>query len=130
MKLRVHGNSLRFRLTQSEVASLAAGERVEASVRFAPGPSDVLTYAVQPSSQSPDIESRCSGQEICVTLPHNVIQVWAASKQVSIESLQPVGNDASLRVLVEKDFRCLHSGSGEPQTEIDAFPNPAEVGSR
>jgi hypothetical protein len=42
MKLRFHENSLRLRLSQSEVARLAETGRVENTVSFAPG--QVLVY--------------------------------------------------------------------------------------
>lgn len=127
MKLRLQGDSIRFRLTQGEVANLAAGQKVEASVRFAYGPKGVLTYAIRTAPKPNGVKADFSEQEICVTLPDAVAQTWATTDQVSIEHLQPTGDDGFLRILVEKDFRCLHSEAGQQQDEGDTFPNPADV---
>jgi hypothetical protein len=131
MKLRMQDDSVRFRLTQSEVAKLAGGQRIEAAVRFAEGPTEALIYAVQVGPKLKDVEARFSQREIRVTLPEIVVRTWATTDQVSIENLQPIGNNSYLRILVEKDFRCLHSGAefSESDNESDAFPNPAEVAS-
>jgi hypothetical protein len=37
VKIRIQGNSLRFRLTQKEVAEVRGRNRVESSIEFAPG---------------------------------------------------------------------------------------------
>ena len=132
MKLRMQDDSLRFRLTQSEVAKLAAGETVKAAVHFSRGQADSLTYVVQVAPQCKVVEAFFTQREIRVTLPEMLVRTWAATDQVSIENLQPIGNNSFLRILVEKDFRCLHSGEGisENDSDQDAFPNPAEIVSR
>jgi hypothetical protein len=128
MKVRIHDNSIRFRLTQSEVARLAAEGRVEGSVRFAPAPDDLFTYAVETSAQCVEVRAQRSEREIWVTLPENLARAWATRDQVSIEHVQRIGADALLRILVEKDFRCLHPGQKEG--DADSFPNPGEAARR
>lgn len=128
MKVRIHDNSIRFRLTQSEVARLAAEGRVEGSVRFAPAPDDLFTYAVETSAQCVEVRAQRSEREIWVTLPENLARAWATRDQVSIEHVQRIGADALLRILVEKDFRCLHPGQNEGGA--DSFPNPGEAARR
>jgi hypothetical protein len=122
MKLRVQGSSIRFRITQSEVASLAAGARLEDSTQFGPAPSEILTYAVEVSSQCSKVRASYSKGVIQVTLPANLAQAWVRTNQVGIEYAQPLGNAAFLKIAVEKDFRCFHPGRGE--NERDNFPNP------
>jgi hypothetical protein len=130
MKVRIHDNSIRFRLTQSEVARLAAEGRVEGSVRFAPAPDDLFTYAVETSAQCVEVRAQRSEREIWVTLPENLARAWATEDQVSIEHVQRIGADALLRILVEKDFRCLHHGPGDNEGDADSFPNPDAAASR
>ena len=55
MKLRIHGNSLRLRVTQKEVAKVRDGGRVESSIEFAPGCS--LVYLLE---GSPTAETMCA----------------------------------------------------------------------
>jgi hypothetical protein len=125
MKLRIQGNYIRFRLTQSEVATLAAGARLEESTQFAPAASDFFTYVVEKASQCREVRAWRSDGQIGVTLPDDLVQAWAKTDQVAIEHCQPVGEGAVLHIAVEKDYRCLHSGKdGE---ENDNFPNPNDA---
>ena|SRR5690349_95300 len=113
MKLRIHGNSLRFRLTRKEVASLVEHGHVEAELRFAPD--QALRYAVYstPAAESTSVDYSPAG--VRILLPLRCVQAWAASDQVSIEDFGKV------HLLVEKDFQCLH---GPERRDPDAFANP------
>jgi hypothetical protein len=63
-----------------------------------------------------------SNQLINITIPASLGMAWANSDQVGIEHETLFGNGQSLRILVEKDFKCLTERSGED--ESDHFPNP------
>ncbi len=113
MKLRIQDNSLRLRLSQKEVARLHRDGLVECAIGFPSG--RTLRYSV---SSSPDATAVSAGYEddsLRVVLPRTVTNAWAESDQVTIE-----GVDASVRILVEKDFQCLHKEHLDP----DGFPNP------
>jgi hypothetical protein len=47
MKLRIKGNTLRVRVSRSEVARLLAGDRLEETIHFSPEPVAKFTYALQ-----------------------------------------------------------------------------------
>jgi hypothetical protein len=51
-----------------------------------------------------------------VSLPEARVKSWAAGDEAGIE-----GQDGPIRILVEKDFQCLHRSA---DSEPDAFPNP------
>jgi hypothetical protein len=58
-----------------------------------------------------------------VVLPRAVGRDWAEADQVGIEVEVIAGSQGRpLRLLIEKDFKCLHGGS---ETIPDAYPNPA-----
>ena len=127
MKLRIHDNSVRFRLTRSEVDRLNAGETVEGTVRFAPAPAASFTYAVEASAQSAEVRATGADRQIRVILPAKLVRSWATTDQVSIEHTQPIGAGLSLSILVEKDFVCLHNPPQSQQgDQADYFPNPAD----
>jgi hypothetical protein len=46
---------------------------------------------------------------------------WASTDQVGIEGRQPVDNETSLQILIEKDFACI---DGTDEENADTFPNP------
>lgn len=118
MKLRLRENTVRFRLTRSEVVALVNGEVVEQTTRFAIGQS--LSCAIIPSTD-PRARMAYAGGEILLRLPTSLIAGWAETAEVSLRLEQRVDDDATLQILVEKDFVCLHGDDDN----ADAFPNPA-----
>lgn len=126
MKLRIRGNSLRLRLTKSEVERIGEGGRVEESIIFAPG--QRLTYALEAAADAARIEAGYRDGLITVRLPRTVATEWATTGQVSLEDEQVLtgaeGDGATLRLLVEKDFACLTERRGAD--DADTFPHPLE----
>lgn len=112
MKLRLHSNNLRLRLSQSDVARLAETGLVEETIAF-PGRSLTFAIGLQPAAE---IAASFEGDRIQVTVPVERGRSWIASDQVGIEN-----PDSSPKVLIEKDFQCLHQNGPE---QADAFPNP------
>jgi hypothetical protein len=120
MKLRIKGNTIRFRLTQPEVAQLGGGASLRDSTEFAPA--EVLSCVLEPAAGIPAIEAGFRDGTVRVRLPASDVRSWADTDTVGI-----YGQAGVLEVSVEKDFRCLtRTGSAE---EADAFPNPHEGGS-
>jgi hypothetical protein len=115
LKLRIQGNSLRLRLTQKEVAQLRDLGRVESFIEFAPG--CALVYLLESSLHAKSVTANFDGQAIQVMAPKQVMTEWTKSDQVSIEAQWLAG----LKLLIEKDFQCLHEpGAYDP----DAYPHP------
>lgn len=119
MKLRIQGNSVRIRLTQSEVARVGEGKAVEQSTAFASGA--VLVSQVRVSSRRERVSAIFAEGRIAIVLPVEQARQWATSDEVGIEAIQNAGDGQALRILVEKDFECLHSAA---EGDSDAFPNP------
>jgi hypothetical protein len=115
VKLRIQDNSLRFRLTQTEVIRLKENGRVEAEVRFTQD--RALRYIVASTQAIEDIEVEYTADCVRVFLPGPWVLAWADSDQVSI------AGHGRVQVLVEKDFQCLH---GSDRRDPDAWPNPLE----
>ena len=124
MKLRIRDNSIRLRLEASEVRALAETGVVETVTAFPRGRR--LTYAVESSPASVMPTARFSKKRVTVRLPESSVLAWANSDQVSIEGEELLDNGDVLRLLVEKDFRCLMPRPGED--ESDLFPNPSATG--
>jgi hypothetical protein len=115
MKLRIQGNSLRLRLTQKEIAQLRNRNRVESLIEFAPG--RTLVYLLKGSSHVTAVTANFDGHAIRVTVPMQVLAEWIESDEVSIEGQSQAG----VKLLIEKDFQCLHkAGEQDP----DAYPHP------
>jgi uncharacterized protein DUF7009 len=116
MKLRIHGNALRLRLSQSEVARFAEQGRIEETVEFGPGMR--MAYTLESSDvQSPQAVYRDGSLRIQV--PRATSEEWVTSDRVGFSGGEPVS------ITVEKDFQCLH---GPDSRNPDAFPNPLAEG--
>lgn len=121
MKLRIKDNSVRLRLTRSEVEQLRDAGVVSASTAF-PGGRE-FRYEVESSPASVNPAAFLSDYKVTVRLPEGVVLGWANSEQVSLQGEQKHQNGDVLTILVEKDFACLAPREGED--ESDMFPHPA-----
>ncbi|MEO7142243.1 MAG: hypothetical protein ABI165_01940 [Bryobacteraceae bacterium] len=115
MKLRIWRNALRLRLSQSEVASLAAGSRIDESIEFPSG--GALRYSILPMEQGA-LTTRYSSDRIEVFVPRESARAWADSNDVGLYA------DGALQIAVEKDFRCVAGPASENAS--DAYPNPSK----
>lgn len=120
MKLRILGDTLRLRLSQSDVRALLAHGHTEATIHFAPD--RTLTYAVCLDARADAVRVDYEAGDIVVRLPEPRARAWAEGDRVGIEAEQLVAPDRMLSVLVEKDFKCLAPRSGEES--YDGFPHP------
>ena len=115
MKLRIRVNSIRLRLTRSEVEEFGRTGKVEEKVDFGPGMRK-LKYALE-ECQGEHVFADYEDDRIRVSVPAEQAREWVRSESVGFES-----SGGGLRILVEKDFSCLNERPGE--TEEDTFPNP------
>ena len=118
MKIRIKGNSVRFRLTKTEVAQLGAEGFVEETTGF-PGGS-TFRYAVLSSSEGNKGASFEEGS-IIISVPKEWARAWVSNEEVGTSFV--VNTTANeLSVLIEKDFNCLVVR--EDEDESDHFKNP------
>ena len=120
MKLRVLDNSIRLRLTRTEVETVNDGGLVKGRVCFAG--KNTFDYMLESSPATVNPEAHISNNVLTVRVPQRDIQAWASSEQVSIQSDQLLDDGDHLKILVEKDFQCLAPREGED--EADMFPHP------
>ncbi|HWZ77693.1 MAG TPA: hypothetical protein VNX87_14215 [Candidatus Sulfotelmatobacter sp.] len=122
MKLRIHNGSLRLRLNRSDINQLQETGICAESLQFGPG--SQLTYTLESSSQFTVMEAQYRQDRISILLPLEMARKWTGSEQISLGLDSVVGGGPSL--LIEKDFRCLHSEERKPSDDADSFPNPLE----
>ncbi|MDH3530564.1 MAG: hypothetical protein OEQ28_13450 [Acidobacteriota bacterium] len=122
MKLRLRGNSLRLRLSVSEVERLRGTGEVSDAIIFGPGMSDRLVYAIEIDGESDSLRTRFDGNRITVKVPHGIAREWVDSDSVGFAADQDANGGGRLKILVEKDLACLKIRPGED--ESDSFPNP------
>lgn len=120
MKLRILGDSLRLRLSQSEVKQFGDTARVEQSVRFGPG--SAMTYAIEHAADAEPMRASFEGSVVTVRISTADAKAWVNTDEVSLRGVQPLGDGEQLSLLIEKDFKCAIPRPGEE--DYDGFEHP------
>jgi hypothetical protein len=116
MKLRIRGNSIRLRLTRSEVQDLVTQGQVAELTRLPVGPA--FGYQLRVDASAGALSATFEAGVLGVVVPRGAADAWASSEEVAIDAQLPVA-DGTLTILVEKDFPCLTVRAGEDDS--DAF---------
>ncbi len=119
MKMRVQGDSIRFRLNRREVEQFVQSGRTSAALDFGGGHELRYTLAFSDASE---VVAGFSGGEVKIGVPAAMARQWAATDEVAMTGAVALGAGRRLEVLVEKDFQCMHKGEGAK--DPDAYPNP------
>ncbi len=126
MKLRILDSSIRLRLDRSELRQLLSGDRlVERHTVF--GPSVTFTYALHAVSEEMPLRAAVGPSRIDLYVGIRQAVAWAKSDESSIAASQTTGQ-GDLRLLLEKDFPCEHSGSDNPPEKFT--PTTMNIDSR
>ncbi len=118
MKIRIKGNTVRYRLSKTEVTTLAENGVLEEKTEFIGGN---LVYAIK-QTENNDLSADFTQNTITLFVPQTALQQWANSGQVGLENNMPLPNGGTLFLLLEKDFKCIDADVKEDQS--DYFENP------
>lgn len=121
MKLRIRGNTLRLRVSKSELATVQKRGSVQDAIRF--GPRARLVYRLEVAGDD-RFGAELTGASIIVRAPRAAVAKWGRDEEVSMRGKQRIGGGKTLAILVEKDFECLKPRAGEDATDL--FVNPAK----
>ena len=121
MKLRIKGNSLRLRISRSELARLLDGNRIEETIQFTPVRDSQLSYALVSAVQPAPIRVEYQPQKITVVLAQDRVRVWSLENEIGVYDTLDLGPAGPLEVIVEKDFACLDRSDEDNK---DTFDNP------
>ena len=107
MKTRIDGQYLRLRLSQDEVQALVAGDILEQWVHFG---------AVRCGIQLEPVEQRQGvrmlDEKVVVYLPATWLVEWDSNEVVGFDFEVGFQEGPALRIVVEKDFPCVHTADG------------------
>lgn len=109
MKLRIHGNSLRLRLSESDLSRLRWEGRLESWMGLGPGRR--FTYSVESNSEADHISALYESDALTVLVPREwVDRCDPSDDEICFESMQDIDGDQQLHIVVEKDLLCRHDG--------------------
>ena len=118
MKIRIKGNSIRFRLTQSEVKQLSETGLVSETTSFEQA---AFAYEVRLEPKITALQAGFSKNTITLQVPNADGITWFTSDAVGFENTVVLANGNQLHLLLEKDFACLENTS---EDQSDNYPNP------
>jgi len=121
MKLRIRRNSLRLRLQQSEVRTLAERGAVLDETCFGTA---TLRCSIERDPATSTMRADLEPNFVRIRVPEAQALRWTSTDEVGMlaEQATPAG---PLVILVEKDFQCLQPR--DPvlrEDDSDAYPNP------
>lgn len=120
MKLRFRKNSLRLRVNQREVETLAAGSMLEERVHFPGGAS--LAYSLERVSGF-EPNARFEAGTIRVSVPSGEVARWADGDEIGLY-FELEATNGKLKIAIEKDLVCIDRP--EEERDPDAFPRMQE----
>lgn len=112
MKIRIRGNSLRYRLTKSEIANLWSAGFLEERTEFA---GKTLVYAIETAGND-KLSADFMGDKIVLSMPKAMIDELYTTDRVGFND-----GTGSVSLLVEKDFACTDNTE---EDQSDNYPNP------
>jgi len=112
MKIRIKGNSIRYRLTKGDVHDFSQNGYIEEITNFG---NDILLYALQRSFDD-HLSATFINNKITLLMPDAMIREWAFTDKVGFNH-----TDNGLFLLIEKDFQCLDN---VVEDQSDNYPNP------
>jgi hypothetical protein len=118
MKIRIRGNSIRYRLDRADIATLQEQQQVEELTRIGAA---TLHFSIHAKTGDPAITLEANGVQLF--LPAEQVSTWIRTEQVGFKHELPNADGSVLHLLIEKDFKCL---TERDEDESQAFENPAK----
>ncbi|NVM66737.1 hypothetical protein FHW88_005055 [Mucilaginibacter sp. SG538B] len=112
MKIRIRGNSIRYRLSRSEVSRLAEEKFLTEEVDFG---SMQFNYSIR-VTRAPLLTASFNGGTIEIAMPEAMIRELNDTDKVGFKA-----NHEKLFLLVEKDFVCIDQTD---EDQSDNYPHP------
>ncbi|MAW80598.1 MAG: hypothetical protein CMI63_10190 [Parvularcula sp.] len=116
MKIRIKGNSVRFRLTQSEVKQLSETGSVTEKTVFG---TNVFQYKVKLMPSIQNLRASYSNNQITMMVPEQDGRNWSHDATVGFENVMGLPEGNELHLLLEKDFTCLENRN---EDQSDNYP--------
>lgn len=118
MKIRIQGDSIRIRLSKSEVNQLVNEGIVEEKTSFL---NSSFGYCLKRIAGITELSATYETDKIIMFVPESILENWPTNNVVGFEAHMPISETDSLYLLLEKDFKCLDNTS---EDQSDNFENP------
>jgi hypothetical protein len=121
MKIRIKGNFVRYRLSQTDVSTLANTGHLVETTCFGPTDEQTFRYALKTRDDATELLADFADGCITLYLPTAIARAWPDEERVGFENQILVAPGITLHLLLEKDFTCLDE---TVEDQSDNYPNP------
>lgn len=118
MKIRIQRNSVRFRLSKSDIEQLSKSGFLKEETSFGHAS---FGYAITRSTDHDELAATFENSTILLIMPEHLLHGWADNDVVGFSATMELNNAESLKLLVEKDFKCLDNVT---EDQSDNYENP------
>lgn len=118
MKIRIKGDSVRFRLSKSEVDTFGKEGYYAEKTRF---PNGELQYGIVTRHDITTLQAEFTNKGVFILMPQHIADEWVATQRVGFDATMPLPDGGGLYLLIEKDFQCLDNTM---EDQSDMYPNP------
>ena len=122
MKIRIKDNSIRLRLTKSDVDELKSQKQV--SCKTVISGKEVFEYALRIVAEIKYISASFSDRKITISLPSAEAKTLTDTNEITVKGWQDNGEEEQLFLLIEKDLQCLDETE---EDQSDMYENPKTV---
>ncbi len=118
MKIRIKGNSVRFRLSKTEIEKFKQTGLLTEQTEFG---DSIFSYAIKADAACEELKASFANNTLTVIVPAPIHQEWTNSDVVGFENKWAFSQGKELFILIEKDFVCLDNTF---EDQSDNYPNP------
>ena len=118
MKIRIKGNSIRYRLTKTEVEKFCKTGCFKETTDFG---DSIFTYVLKSKEDIDTLNAQFRSNTITLFLEKSKSKDWFESKQIGYRNSIVRTNGTTLTLLIEKDFVCMDETI---EDQSDNYPNP------
>ncbi|ADY28576.1 MULTISPECIES: DUF7009 family protein [Cellulophaga] len=118
MKIRIRGNSIRYRLTKSEVEAFCKTGYFAQKTEFN---TTLFCYEIKIKKNINSLQTDFANNTITIYVPNSYTKDWATNSVVGFNNNYITPQGKTLFILVEKDFVCMDE---TVEDQSDNYPNP------
>lgn len=122
MKIRIKDNSIRLRLTKTDVDDLRSKQIVTCATVISE--KELFQYELRILKETTNISASFGNGKITLSLSSELARVLTETNEITVKGEQENGVDEKLFLLIEKDLQCLDE-TEEDQSDMYDNPNSA-----
>ncbi len=122
MKIRIKGNSLRIRISKTEVDDFCKNGHLEERTEFG---GNTFCYSLERAGNEGELNADFANGTITMFVPGHLVKDWDTNNTVGFSHNKPLPAGGSLFLLLEKDFKCIDSSV--PEDQSDNYDNPLQT---